>query len=201
MARLNVYVPEPDLGRIRHVLALEPRHFGAIAGMFFANAYVQIMPAFTTALGAGETGYGLLLSAGGLGSVVGTLTVDEIIRTPLFVPESMGVLDLLARMRAERVHLAAPAQAPNDVGHRRLRDVGRPGPGCDQEDRSRDDGRQREMRVEVAGEGVDGLREPPAPDGEQAHGRNREQPDPGEPGSKTARYRPGCRSRYRRHDA
>ncbi|WP_300975134.1 hemolysin family protein [Sphingomonas sp. LHG3406-1] len=33
-------------------------------------------------------------------------SVDEIIRTPLFVPESMGVLDLLARMRAERVHLA-----------------------------------------------------------------------------------------------
>lgn len=33
-------------------------------------------------------------------------SVEEIIRTPLFVPESMGVLDLLARMRAERVHLA-----------------------------------------------------------------------------------------------
>jgi CBS domain containing-hemolysin-like protein len=33
-------------------------------------------------------------------------SVDEIIRTPLFVPESMGVLDLLARMRAERIHLA-----------------------------------------------------------------------------------------------
>ena len=32
--------------------------------------------------------------------------VSELIRTPLFVPESMGVLDLLARMRAERVHLA-----------------------------------------------------------------------------------------------
>ena len=29
-----------------------------------------------------------------------------ILRTPLYVPESMGVLDLLARMRAERVHLA-----------------------------------------------------------------------------------------------
>ncbi len=29
-----------------------------------------------------------------------------LMRTPLFVPESMGVLDLLARMRAERVHLA-----------------------------------------------------------------------------------------------
>jgi CBS domain containing-hemolysin-like protein len=27
-------------------------------------------------------------------------------RLPLFVPESMGVLDLLARMRAERIHLA-----------------------------------------------------------------------------------------------
>jgi CBS domain containing-hemolysin-like protein len=33
-------------------------------------------------------------------------SVDEIIREPLFVPESMGVLDLLARMRAQRVHLA-----------------------------------------------------------------------------------------------
>ncbi len=29
-----------------------------------------------------------------------------LMRAPLFVPESMGVLDLLARMRAERVHLA-----------------------------------------------------------------------------------------------
>src|SRR5690349_22875724 len=33
-------------------------------------------------------------------SIVGRL------RMPLYVPESMGVLDLLARMRAERVHLA-----------------------------------------------------------------------------------------------
>jgi CBS domain containing-hemolysin-like protein len=33
-------------------------------------------------------------------------SVDEILRLPLFVPESMGVLDLLARMRAERIHLA-----------------------------------------------------------------------------------------------
>lgn len=30
----------------------------------------------------------------------------DLLRTPLYVPESMGVLDLLARMRAERVHLA-----------------------------------------------------------------------------------------------
>src|SRR4051794_6869413 len=32
--------------------------------------------------------------------------LTELIRTPLYVPESMGVLDLLARMRAERIHLA-----------------------------------------------------------------------------------------------
>jgi CBS domain containing-hemolysin-like protein len=41
--------------------------------------------------------------------VSGAAPPDDItafIRTPLFVPESMGVLDLLARMRADRVHLA-----------------------------------------------------------------------------------------------
>jgi len=32
--------------------------------------------------------------------------ITDLLRTPLYVPESMGVLDLLARMRAERVHLA-----------------------------------------------------------------------------------------------
>src|SRR3712207_5677515 len=32
--------------------------------------------------------------------------ITSLMRTPLFVPESMGVLDLLASMRAERVHLA-----------------------------------------------------------------------------------------------
>ena len=33
-------------------------------------------------------------------------TLRDILRDPLFVPESMGVLDLLARMRLQRVHLA-----------------------------------------------------------------------------------------------
>ena len=32
--------------------------------------------------------------------------VSALLRSPLFVPESMGVIDLLARMRAQRVHLA-----------------------------------------------------------------------------------------------
>jgi len=50
----------------------------SFAGMFFANAYMQLMPAFAMALGAGETGYGVLLSATGLGSVAGTLVVGAI---------------------------------------------------------------------------------------------------------------------------
>jgi CBS domain containing-hemolysin-like protein len=33
-------------------------------------------------------------------------SLDALMRSPLFVPESMGAIDLLARMRAERVHLA-----------------------------------------------------------------------------------------------
>lgn len=33
-------------------------------------------------------------------------SIEGLLRAPLFVPESMGVLDLLARMRNERVHLA-----------------------------------------------------------------------------------------------
>ena len=32
--------------------------------------------------------------------------LPSLMRNPLFVPESMGVIDLLARMRAERIHLA-----------------------------------------------------------------------------------------------
>jgi CBS domain containing-hemolysin-like protein len=33
-------------------------------------------------------------------------SIPALLRAPLFVPESMGVIDLLARMRADRVHLA-----------------------------------------------------------------------------------------------
>ena len=33
-------------------------------------------------------------------------SLEALMREPLFVPESMGVIDLLARMRAERIHLA-----------------------------------------------------------------------------------------------
>ena len=33
-------------------------------------------------------------------------SMDALMRVPLFVPESMGVIELLARMRTERIHLA-----------------------------------------------------------------------------------------------
>lgn len=45
------------------------------AGMFFGTAHMQLMPAFSKLLGAGETGYGYLISATGVGSVIGTIIV------------------------------------------------------------------------------------------------------------------------------
>lgn len=45
------------------------------AGMFFVSSYMQLMPAFAKMLNAGETGYGFLLSATGVGSVLGTLII------------------------------------------------------------------------------------------------------------------------------
>lgn len=47
-------------------------------GMFFSQSYVQIMPVFAELLGTDETGYGYLLSAGGLGSVLGTLLIGMV---------------------------------------------------------------------------------------------------------------------------
>ena len=42
-------------------------------GMFFCNAYVQIMPVFADLLGGNEQIFGLLLTIGGVGSIMGTL--------------------------------------------------------------------------------------------------------------------------------
>ena len=47
----------------------------SFATMFFVWAYMQLMPAYADLLGAGETGYGVMLSATGLGSVLGTLLI------------------------------------------------------------------------------------------------------------------------------
>lgn len=45
------------------------------AGMFLSQSYVQILPVFADAMDMAEQGFGYLLSAGGLGSIVGTLIV------------------------------------------------------------------------------------------------------------------------------
>ena len=52
------------------------------ATTFFGISYVQLMPAFVRLLGAGEAGYGLLISATGVGSVAGTLIVASRQRSP-----------------------------------------------------------------------------------------------------------------------
>jgi MFS family permease len=47
------------------------------AGMFFVSSYMQLMPAFSELLQAGETGYGFLISITGVGSVMGTIVVGS----------------------------------------------------------------------------------------------------------------------------
>ena len=47
----------------------------SFAGMLFGSSYMQLMPAFAKSLGGGEVDYGVLLSATGLGSVIGTLLI------------------------------------------------------------------------------------------------------------------------------
>ncbi len=47
-------------------------------GMFFVSSYMQLMPAFSDLLGAGEAGYGYLISITGVGSVVGTILVGSV---------------------------------------------------------------------------------------------------------------------------
>ena len=45
--------------------------------MFFGTSYVQIMPIFSDLLGGDEQGYGLLISATGVGSVTGTFVIGR----------------------------------------------------------------------------------------------------------------------------
>jgi CBS domain containing-hemolysin-like protein len=50
-------------------------------------------------------------------------SLGGLLRTPLFVPESMGVLDLLARMRSGRVHLAVVDEFGGTEGLVTIEDV------------------------------------------------------------------------------
>ena len=46
--------------------------------MFFGTSYVQIMPIFVDIMGSEERGYGILVSATGVGSVLGTIIISRI---------------------------------------------------------------------------------------------------------------------------
>jgi len=58
--------------------------------MFFGTSYVQIMPVFAQILNTGEEGYGLLLSATGVGSVLGTILVGRLQSSPNLGRGMMG---------------------------------------------------------------------------------------------------------------
>jgi CBS domain containing-hemolysin-like protein len=91
---------------------------GDIIAVSSTATFEELVAAFA------EAGHSRLpLYEGSLDSVVGMIHLKDVftlqvtgaahpddirtlVRTPLYVPESMGVLDLLARMRAERMHLA-----------------------------------------------------------------------------------------------
>ncbi|MEM1230102.1 MAG: MFS transporter [Pseudomonadota bacterium] len=68
------------------------------AGMLLSNAYIQILPVFADLMGRSETGYGMLLSAGGIGSVIGTLLMSGAERR-----ERLGVLLLACASAAAGV--------------------------------------------------------------------------------------------------
>ena len=49
----------------------------SFSSSLLSTSYVQILPVFADLLGRGETAYGTLLSAGGIGSVLGTLLIGS----------------------------------------------------------------------------------------------------------------------------
>ena len=119
-----------DLSHVERQMLLNILHFGE------KNAGDVAVPRGDIYAVPAETSFGALVAAfteaghsrmpvfeGGLDTVIGMIHVKDLfavqvgdapppddirtlMRTPLYVPESMGMLDLLARMRAERIHLA-----------------------------------------------------------------------------------------------
>ncbi|MEA3046624.1 MAG: hemolysin (HlyC) family protein [Sphingomonadales bacterium] len=97
----DVAVPRGDIYAVPASTGFE----GLVAA--FAEAGHSRMPVFEESL---DTVVGMIhvkdLFAVQVGDAPPPDDIRTLMRTPLYVPESMGVLDLLARMRAERVHLA-----------------------------------------------------------------------------------------------
>ena len=56
----------------------------SFASMLLGTSYMQLMPAFSHILGAGEAGYGILISATGFGSIVGTVLIGSLQRSNRF---------------------------------------------------------------------------------------------------------------------
>ncbi|MEQ8858207.1 MAG: MFS transporter [Pseudomonadales bacterium] len=65
-------------------------------GMFFSQSFAQLMPVFAALLDSGETGFGYLLSAGGVGSVVGTLLIGGVHRYRRLGAMMLGAAGLAA---------------------------------------------------------------------------------------------------------
>ena len=119
-----------DLSHVEREMLLNILHFGEknAGDVAVPRGDIFAVPADTSfeALVAAfaEAGHSRMpVYEGGLDTVIGMIHVKDVfavqngggpapgdirslMRTPLYVPESMGVLDLLARMRAERTHLA-----------------------------------------------------------------------------------------------
>ncbi|MBT5819182.1 MAG: MFS transporter [Proteobacteria bacterium] len=105
MARILLSLQTPDspqrgsikdrgLGTAWHFIRQEKLFAVLIAmtwiSMFFGTSYVQIMPVFAQILNTGEEGYGLLLSATGVGSVLGTILVGRLQSSPTLGRVMMG---------------------------------------------------------------------------------------------------------------
>ena len=97
----DVAVPRGDIYAVPAGTSFE----GLVAA--FAEAGHSRMPVFEESL---DTVIGMIhvkdVFAVQVGEEAPPEDIRTLMRTPLYVPESMGVLDLLARMRADRVHLA-----------------------------------------------------------------------------------------------
>jgi len=97
----DVAVPRAD------IIAIEEKASFAELAALFADAGHSRIPVYRGTL---DTIIGMIHIRDAFAILAGTLpppeTLESLIRQPLYVPESMGVLDLLAEMRAKRTHLA-----------------------------------------------------------------------------------------------
>ncbi|MET0371264.1 MAG: hemolysin family protein [Sphingobium sp.] len=97
----DVAVPRADIVAIE-----EKASFAALADLFAEAGHSRI-PVYRETL---DTIIGMIHIRDAFAILAGKApvpdTIEALIRQPLYVPESMGALDLLAEMRAKRTHLA-----------------------------------------------------------------------------------------------